>query len=601
MKEDEEEITTELSTIEKLTKQDRNATQIDFDNMNFSPDVDNAEAILDQELINAVEHTTLLAYEQNHLNTRYKGFFKKMDINEIMQWQSSLINKTLISMSSSLENFGIQLFKNLMSYMGDRKSSKPPFMHAIKHLKIALASSEEVKDEAYLQVIKQITRNPNHERCMRGWNFLGVMASTYPPSLELYHALINYLLDLTKNGDEILSKHANYIAIRLEKTFESRRKFPPSSLEIKHVEGMKPIVVEVHFLSGASTSIQVESYTTIAELKTLVMRKIQLNIIRIPYFSIYEMCYKPDCIEERYLDEFDKVCDILSIWEKETESNKKKGIDIEFKFYLKILLYYDFKPDDLDTLTMVYVQVNFDAIKGRYNLTQEDIIKLGAIQLYIDYGTLSKEEISNNLKEHIKRYIPTNKFKVNSAEEWEEKILNEYNNLEFDSQLKAKNEYLNIIKDNELYKSSQFICTYTSEQNTAYNNSQNEANPYHITEQCVVAIKPDEIIITDLNRNKIYSMPLKSLASWGVNSETFILVEKKSEEEFSKSYFNCNQTKLFKIIIDAYTSILAGKNMVEIVTERKETCNLFQSLPVTKLKPGETLRKKQTTIYDITD
>ena len=70
MKEDEEEITTELSTIEKLTKQDRNATQIDFDNMNFSPDVDNAEAILDQELINAVEHTTLLAYEQNHLNTR---------------------------------------------------------------------------------------------------------------------------------------------------------------------------------------------------------------------------------------------------------------------------------------------------------------------------------------------------------------------------------------------------------------------------------------------------------------------------------------------------------------------------------------------------
>ena len=35
------------------------------------------------------------------------------------------------------------------------------------------------------------------------------------------------------------------------------------------------------------------------ELKTFIMRKLCLNISRIPYFSIYEMCYKPDCIEER--------------------------------------------------------------------------------------------------------------------------------------------------------------------------------------------------------------------------------------------------------------------------------------------------------------
>jgi hypothetical protein len=31
------------------------------------------------------------------------------------------------------------------------------------------------------------------------------------------------------------------------------------------------------------------------------------------------MCYKKDCIEERYIDEFAKVCDILSIWQKETD------------------------------------------------------------------------------------------------------------------------------------------------------------------------------------------------------------------------------------------------------------------------------------------
>ena len=79
------------------------------------------------------------------------------------------------------------------------------------------------------------------------------------------------------------------------------------------------------------------------------------------------------------------------------------------------------------------------------------------------------------------------------------------------------------------------------------------------------------------------------------------LLKKKNEKEYSKSYFLCNHPKIFKIIIDTYTSALVGKNMVEIMTERVETCKLFESLPITKLKPGESLRTRQSTIYPITD
>jgi hypothetical protein len=110
-----------------------------------------------------------------------------------------------------------------------------------------MGSPEEVKDEAYMQVIKQITRNPNPESAQRGWNLFAIMASCYPPSLELYYALIHYLLDIVKTGDENLQKRANYIIIRLNKTFESRRRLSPSDLEIKHVEEMKPIVIEMNF------------------------------------------------------------------------------------------------------------------------------------------------------------------------------------------------------------------------------------------------------------------------------------------------------------------------------------------------------------------
>ena len=593
----------DTSTIEKLTMQNRQASVFEFDQIELSPDTANAESVLDQELISASENTNLFEYEQAHLDL--KGyFFKTLTPDEIMQWQKKLISKPLLRLPSSLEEIAIQLFKNLVSYMGDRTSSKSPQLHVIKHTRLAMGSPEEVKDEAYLQVIKQITRNPNPESALKGWKMFSIMASCYPPSMELYHALIHYLLDIVKTGDEDLQKRANYIAIRLAKTFESRRKISPSDLEIKHVEEMKPIMIEMNFFSGAATTCQVESYTTIRELKTQVMAKLNLNISRIPFFSIFEMCYKTNCIEERYINEFEKVCDILSVWQKETDNYKKekerekdKDTNIKFKFFLKLLVYYDFNPEDLDSVTMTYVQCNFDVINDRYNLTEDDIIKLGAIQLYVDHSSLENEEIIKKLNENVKLYIPKEIFNTNTVEYWSEKITKEFEQNKFKSKLEAKNEYLNILKNNILFKSIQFLCTYSPKLNTANNNSEKVANPSHIPEECIVAVKPNEIVITDRNRNKIYNVPLTLLASWGVNSEVFVIVEKKSDKEFSKSYFNCNQTKLFKIIIDSYTNILVGKNMVEIMTERVETCKLFETLPATKLKPGESLRIRQSTVY----
>ena len=597
----------ELATIEKLTVQNRQASTFEFEHLELSTDIANAESVLDQELISAAQNTNLLEYEQTHLATRYKGFFKAMTPEEIMQWQNSIIRSPLLRLSSSLEEISLQLFKNMMSYMGDRRSSKRPQLHIIKHTKLVMGAPEEIKDEAYLQVIKQITRNPKPASAQKGWNLFAIMASCYPPSLELYYALIHYLLDIIKTGEEDLQKRANYIAIRLSKTFESRRKLFPSTLEIKHVEEMKPIIVEINFFSGAATTCKVESYTTIRELKTQVLTKLNLNISRIPFFSIFEMCYKSDCIEERYLNEFDKVCDILSIWQRETDNFKKenekakdKNIRIEFKFFLKLLVYYDFNPEDIDSVTMTYVQCNFDVINDRYKLSEADIIKLGSIQLYVDYSSLEKEEIITKLNENIKAYIPKQIYSQNSnGEYWSEKIIKEFEKNDFKTKMEAKNEYLNILKNNCLYKSIQFICEYSPKLNTANNNSYKVPNPSHIPEECIVAVKPNEIIITDMNRNKIYSVPLTLIASWGVNSEVLLFVEKKSEKEYSKSYFNCNQTKLFKIIIDSYTNILVGKNMVEIMTERVETCKLFETLPATKLKPGESLRTRQSTIYKI--
>lgn len=587
----------ESSTIEKLTEVNREATIYKIDEAELSPDTENAKKIIDQELINNIQNYDLLDYERDHLKTRYRGFFNRMTPQEIMNYDRNLIKKPLTNLPSSLNDMALQLFKNLVSFMGDRTSSKKPNQHLLKHTKIAMSSPEELKDEAYIQVIKQITNNPNDESREKGWTFFAIMASIYPPSMELYYSLIKYLLAIIDGNDENLKKKANYIAIRLMKTFESKRRYSPSLLEINFISKMKSIPVEINFFSGAATTMQIESYTTIRDLKTAVMKKLHLNISRIPYFALYEFCNKPKIIEERYLSENYKVCDVISVWEKENEDHIKKAIQITFKIFLKIQLYYNYNPQDLDSVTMHYVQTNFEVLKGLYRISNEDIIELAAIQFFINYGKISHDDIERQVRTGIKNAIPCNKFlNINDEEINADKIIESYSKLKFKSKLEAKNKYLDIMKKNELWETTQFSCIYSQKYNTENTNSQKIENPDHIPEKCVVCISPKEVIITDEIRNVLLKIKYKYLASWGVNGDLFVIV-KKQDKTFNKMYFESSQSQLFKILIDSYAGLLAGKNMVDIMVQTAETCKMFETLPVAKAKKGETIRSRQSTVY----
>ena len=63
-----------------------------------------------------------------------------------------------------------------------------------------------------------------------------------------------------------------------------------------------------------------DSYHTANEVKEKILEKIQMNFARIGYFALYEVCIKKDVIEERYIENDDKIMDVLSLWEIEKEA-----------------------------------------------------------------------------------------------------------------------------------------------------------------------------------------------------------------------------------------------------------------------------------------
>lgn len=341
--------------------------------------------------------------------------------------------------------------------MYDRKSSKKPLAHAKKHLKMTLNASEEIKDEAYVQVLKQIKDHKNYENSLRGWNFFAIMASCYIPSSRLFYSILNMLLfEIKNNSDPNVVSHANYVFVRLYKTFECKRRNLPSENEIIHIEHMKPITVAVHFFSETSTNVEIESYTTVRELKTNIMNKLQFSVNRIPYYCLYEICNKKDAVEERFLDDTDRVADILSLWERDVNEFLKKKEQIEFRIFLKIFLYFPYSETDVDTVTLVYTQSVYDVINGKYQLKEEDIITLAALQLLVEFST-NQDNAYQSLQKNLDKYIPINQLHLNPSVYWIQKVMELYSSFKGSSKLETKLTYLEQIKSSPLWEAHQFV------------------------------------------------------------------------------------------------------------------------------------------------
>lgn len=121
--------------------------------------------------------------------------------------------------------------------MLDRKSTKKPLDHLRKHLTLTFNSESDLKDEAYMQVLKQLKDHPEPDNEKRGWNFFSVLASCYAPSEGLYYSILNFLLfEIKHNQDPIIVKRCNYIFLRLVKTYGNPRKILPSDNELYHIE-----------------------------------------------------------------------------------------------------------------------------------------------------------------------------------------------------------------------------------------------------------------------------------------------------------------------------------------------------------------------------
>ena len=246
----------------------------------LSPDcnfgVDNAPSTLLSEFMKVNFETILTPL----LNVK-KKIFRKLSVTDIMSWQKKEMKNSLLIMKDEHDiDISVQMFRNLLSYMGDRKSRKNSTQHACKFINIVKLGSPILRDEAYLQVYKQLHKNKKNDSLMRGWKFLAILASSFlPNNNDIYNLILNFLFfELQSTQDERIKNHINYVFVRMVTGKKRERKMVPCSEEIEYVESLKQIHIPIYYFNGKHSIIKIESYTTFKDIKKLLW----INWILIP-------------------------------------------------------------------------------------------------------------------------------------------------------------------------------------------------------------------------------------------------------------------------------------------------------------------------------
>ena len=249
-----------------------------------------------------------------NVTTKGYNFITLGSVEVRMEYSHDLL-VPLTELQGEIKSVGIKVFRLIYKICEDRKRTQLPYNKIRKLIQILLTSPSEVKDEFYLQMVKQLRSNPYSHNNMNEWTLFAIISGFLTPGNSLFYHLHKYLFNVvqTSHSPEI-RMWACYIMKRLFKTKENGdRTVLPCHVEIRAIEKRRQIPMEIFYLNGASEIIYFESYTTVQELKNSIFEKYEFEIDYESCFGLYEICKKSDCNEENFVEDPIKVCSLYCI------------------------------------------------------------------------------------------------------------------------------------------------------------------------------------------------------------------------------------------------------------------------------------------------
>jgi hypothetical protein len=283
--------------------------------------------------------------------------------------------------------------------MGDRKSVKAPVTHVERCLANCVAHGQQLMDEVWCQLMKQLTGTKSPENLLRGWRMMAVLTSYMPASASLLKTLAVFLQNGSlARGNKVLERLATFSMARLAETrTRGTRKTLPSLAEIQRVEQMQPAaVIRVFLQHNVCERIGVYAQTTVQDVASTLSEKFSLPEF---LFGLDQCVTQQGRASKQILQESTRIMDKLMRWNewiaadaaKHKKSKKQpqqhKVMTCCFLFNQHVFFRNDVKLDEAPEATYVYyLQAVQQYLSGMYPASQQDGVALAALTLQVQHG-----------------------------------------------------------------------------------------------------------------------------------------------------------------------------------------------------------------------
>ncbi|RXN17263.1 unconventional myosin-VIIa-like protein [Labeo rohita] len=244
---------------------------------------------------------------------------------------------------------------------------------------------QDIRDEIYCQILKQLTGNKNQKSTNRGWILLSICLGIFPPT----DRLTKYLESFIHYGP---NEYSSYCAERLRRTLANGER---SLLSCKSVENKKPITVVVGLMDGRNISLTVDSASTSEEVCNAIFQKVKLQDTY--GFSLYAAMY-----EKMWSlgSGSQHVLDAVSMCEQEEKRQGKEEQHAPWRLYFRKEIFtpwHDSSSDQVST-ELIYKQVVHGLKSGDYQSDKEDdYVQLAARHYYVLHGSESSMETTEKI------------------------------------------------------------------------------------------------------------------------------------------------------------------------------------------------------------
>jgi len=507
------------------------------------------------EILEQIEGVTFEGYVENYFKLDRKGMFKgKTTVDKISSHKNELIKTSLLQLPPDLSSEALQTFRNVTGYMGDRGSSKDPIGHVNKILSSLMLAPEQLRDEVFCQICKQVNGNPDPVSTVRGWQLMVIMLASFPPSTTLNQPLQAFFAGKLKAEGEFVSEYAEYCLLRTPLIFElgSRRELP-TQVELESLKRCAKVTLRVNFLDKKYLMLTVDSWSTAADFSAAIAERLGIND-PLPY-ALFEVSSDE---EERVLEPDERLLDLVAYWQRlAVEERKGKGKTAtiqEFSFVYKVRLFYEVKDDDHAGIEMMYLQATNDVVDARYPCSEQDSLTLAALQvqeMYGDHPGPGKEFRDLHgidpytEKPRLCNFLAAKYFDEGRTDELIAQIVKLYSKLTGYSTQEARLSYLDYVRSWKIYGSAYF---FAEPQNSSL----------RFPPAIVLAINHKGVLIVDPDTKEFLAeYTYKDVVTWGHSSNSFVVVTGGMMRQ-TKIYFKTDQGKEINSIVKAYVERVMG-------------------------------------------